>query len=156
MIYVFDTSSFRVLRHYYRGTFESIWLGIEELANNGLLVSTREVFNELQQFNDASLILDWAKNFKSIFATPSNEELAFVRKIFEVEHFAALISAKSVLKGTPVADPFVIAAAWVKGGTVVTQESLKPNAAKIPNVCDHFGVPLTDLEGFMSSQNWKF
>ncbi|MFY9611452.1 MAG: DUF4411 family protein [Blastocatellia bacterium] len=66
------------------------------------------------------------------------------------------MSQKALLKGTPVADPFVIAAAAVRGGTVVTQEQPKPNAAKIPNVCDHFGVAWTDLEGFMNQQNWTF
>ena len=156
MLYVFDTSSFIILKHYYRPTFESVWLGIEKLAADGLLISTREVFNELQNYNDADYIQNWAKNYKGIFATPSNDELAFVATIFQVSHFKALIGAKSVLKGIPVADPFVIAAAAIKGGTVVTQEKLKPNAAKVPNVCDHFGIHWTDLEGFMKEQNWSF
>lgn len=60
------------------------------------------------------------------------------------------------LRGTPVADPFVIAAANVKTGVVVTEERLKPNAAKIPNVCQHFKIPCTNLEGFMSQQSWSF
>ena len=128
---------------------DSVWAGREEMIEAGDLISTREVFNELEQFNDDSSISDWAKSFQSIFATPANDELAFIAKIFQVSHFAALVSAKSILKGTPVADPFVIATAAVKGGTVVTQEGLKPNAAKIPNVSDHFGIPRANLEGFM-------
>ncbi|HWO00976.1 MAG TPA: DUF4411 family protein [Blastocatellia bacterium] len=155
-MHVFDTSSFRVLRHYYPATFESVWIGIEQLVNEGLLISTREVLTELESFNDSGFILEWAKNHKDIFATPSNEELEFVANIFRVEHFKALISQKALLKGTPVADPFVIAAAAVRGGTVVTQEHPKPNAAKIPNVCDHFGVAWTDLGGFLKQQNWNF
>jgi hypothetical protein len=51
---------------------------------------------------------------------------------------------------------FVIAAAKVKAATVVAEEKLKPNAAKIPNVCQHFGILCTNLEGFMSQQNWSF
>lgn len=156
MIYVFDTSSFRVLRHYYRATFESVWSGIEQLASEQSLISTREVFNELEDFNDVNYVMEWAKSHKYIFDTPSNDELVFVAKIFQVGHFKALISAKSLLKGTPVADPFVIAAAAIRGGTVVTEEQLKPNAAKIPNVCDHFGILWSDLEGFMKQQNWSF
>jgi hypothetical protein len=82
-LHVFDTSSFRVLRHYYPATFESVWLGIEQLVDQGLLVSTREVFTELENFNETSHILHWAKNHKGIFATPSNEELEFVARIFQ-------------------------------------------------------------------------
>jgi len=156
MLHVFDTSSFIVLKHYYRPTFESVWLNIETLVASGSLVSTREVYNELQNYNDVDYVQQWAKNHRSIFVTPSPDELLFVAKIFQVAHFKALISAKSVLKGTPVADPFVIAAAATKGGAEVTQEKLKPNAAKVPNVCDYFGVPWTDLEGFMKQENWSF
>ena len=121
-----------------------------------MLVSTREVFNELLNYNDADYVQTWAKNYKSIFATPGNDELEFVARIFRVAHFNALISQKAMLKGTPVADPFVIAAAAIKDGTVVTQEKLKANAAKVPNVCEHFRIPWTDLEGFMKQENWSF
>jgi len=33
---------------------------------------------------------------------------------------------------------------------------LKPQAAKIPNVCQHFSVPCMDLETFMQQQGWSF
>jgi hypothetical protein len=77
-------------------------------------------------------------------------------QIFKVKHFQALIGEKQRLKGTPVADAFVIACARRYGGTVVTEERLKPNAAKIPNVCDHFKIGCISLEGFMQQQAWKF
>jgi hypothetical protein len=38
----------------------------------------------------------------------------------------------------------------------VTEEKLKPNAAKIPNVCAHFQIPCINLERFMRDQNWSF
>lgn len=53
-------------------------------------------------------------------------------------------------------DPFVVAAGKVKDATVVTQEGLKPNAAKVPNVCEHFNVPCLNLEEFMAQQGWAF
>jgi hypothetical protein len=84
-------------------------------------------------------------------------ELDCVRRIFEVEHFQAMIRTKERLRGRPVADPFVVARAWcLDAGCVVTTESHKPNAAKIPNVCDHFGVDWTTLEGFMERERWTF
>ena len=84
---------------------------------------------------------------------------------FQVKHFQSLIGIQQRLKGTPVADPFVIACARIKQGTVVTEEGWlrpsdklvpKPNAAKIPNVCAHFKVPCVDLEEFMQQQGWAF
>jgi len=41
-------------------------------------------------------------------------------------------------------------------GTVVTEEALKENAAKIPNVCEYFGIKWTNVQGFLLSNDWKF
>ena len=156
MIYVFDTSAFIVLKNFYPATFATLWNRIDALVANGTIVSVREVFNELHNYNDADFIQDWTKQQKAVFDKPSNAELLVVQQILAIPHFQVLISNKAVLKGTPVADPFVVAAAKAKGATVVTQEGLKPNAAKIPNVCEEFGVPCIDLQTFMTQQGWSF
>ena len=156
MIYVFDTSSIRSLQHFYPSVFKTIWDGLDGLMQHKNLVSTREVWNELGRQNVSADVLAWAKHNKQIFTTPNAAELQFVAQIFQIKHFQNLIGEQQRLKGTPVADPFVISCAKIKGGTVVTEEQLKPNAAKIPNVCAHFNVPCIDLEKFMQQQGWEF
>lgn len=156
MIYVFDTSSIRSLQHFYPSVFKTIWGGLDGLVQQQNLISTREVWNELVRQNVSADVLAWAKQNKQIFTTPNATELQFVAQIFQIQHFQSLIGEQQRLKGTPVADPFVIACAKIKGGTVVTEEQLKPNAAKIPNVCAHFNVPCIDLEKFMQQQKWIF
>lgn len=76
--------------------------------------------------------------------------------IFSVRHFLNLVEEKKRLTGRPVADPFLIACAKVRGWSVVTEEKLKPHAAKIPNVCEHFNVRWTNVEGFLKSRGWTF
>lgn len=165
MIHVFDTSSLRSLQHFYPSVFKSIWDGIDTLADRGDLISTREVFNELERQAVSEEVLRWAKTRKSLFSMPTRAELQFVAEIFEVKHFQGLIGTQQRLKGTPVADPFVIACARINRATVVTEEGWqhggkrltpKPNAAKIPNVCVHFEIPCIDLEEFMHQQGWAF
>lgn len=165
MIYVFDTSSIRALQHFYPRVFKSIWDGLDALVQQGQLVSTREVYSEVERQAISAEVLNWAKNNKLIFTTPNNDELRFVATIFQVKHFQSLIGKQQQLKGTPVADPFVIAKAKIAYATVVTEEGWqrpsqtltpKPNAAKIPNVCAHFNVPCLDLENFMQQQGWTF
>ena len=156
MIYVFDTSSIRSLQHFYPSVFKTIWDGLDSLIQQQNLISTREVWNEIERQNVSSDVLAWAKQNKRIFTTPAATELQFVATILQIKHFQALIGEQQRLKGTPVADPFVIACAKIRGGTVVTEEQLKPNAAKIPNVCTHFNVPCIDLEKFMQQQGWAF
>jgi len=136
--------------------FKTIWDGLDMLIQQQNLISTREVWNEVERQNISKEVLDWAKQNKKIFTIPTTAELQFVATIFQVNHFQSLIGEQQRLKGTPVADPFVIACAKIKGGTVVTEEQSKPNAAKIPNVCQHVNVPCINLEGFMQQQGWTF
>jgi hypothetical protein len=79
-----------------------------------------------------------------------------VSAIFAVPHFQQNIEQQKLLKGGRNADPFVIARAMAEKRTVVTMELLKPNSAKIPNICAHFGVPCLTLEQFMESEGWQF
>jgi hypothetical protein len=60
------------------------------------------------------------------------------------------------LKGGRNADGFVIARAAVEGRMVVTLEQSRPNAAKIPNICQQFKVPCFSLEEFMEAEGWEF
>lgn len=165
MNYVFDTSSIRSLQHFYPRVFKSIWDGLDGLVAKSELISTREVFNEIERQDVSDEVLAWTKNHKAMFSTPTGAELLFVAEIFRIRHFQGLIGAQQRLKGTPVADPFVIACARINQATVVTEEGwqrggkslvLKPNAAKIPNVCAHFKIPCIDLEEFMHQQGWTF
>jgi hypothetical protein len=156
MIYIFDTSSFVVLKNFYPSTFATLWSNLDSLITQGTISSVSEAYNELLNYNDVDYIQDWAKKNKSIFLKPTNAELEFVSQIFKVTHFQYLIGNQAMLKGTPVADPFVIASAKVKNGIVVTEEKYKSNAAKIPNVCQHFKIDCINLETFMSNQGWKF
>ena len=82
--------------------------------------------------------------------------MRFVGEIFSVSHFLTLVSQKSLLEGRPCADPFIIAKARAINGCVVTEESQQPNAPKIPNVCHHFEIDCTDLQGFMEREDWEF
>jgi hypothetical protein len=155
MIYVFDTNSLSELNAYYPDIFKALWLQLDALVAANEVISTREVRTELEA-SGLDHVLKWAKKNSGIFTTPTAAETQFVGKIFAIPHFQALIGQKAQQRGTPVADPFVIACAKVHGGTVVSQEKFKPNAAKIPNVCAHFNIPCMDLETFMRAQNWSF
>jgi len=52
------------------------------------------------------------------------------------------------------ADPWVIASAWFVGGTVITHESTsRRRKIRIPVVCQHFGVPFTDIVAVLDHYN---
>ena len=156
MIYVFDSSPLiDLFKHYYLARFPSLWESFDALVTEQRIISVREVRNELERQNDR--LSNWVKDHRELFLTPTYDELNFVTEIFKATHFQALVRQKTITLGKPVADPFVIAEAWaMEDGCVVTQEVKKPNASKIPNVCEHFGIPCLNLEAFMENEQWRF
>lgn len=156
MIYVFDTNAFsQLFRSYYRSRFPTLWGQFDELVENGEITSTREVAREIEDGGVESL-REWAKEQKHLFPSPTSAEGAFVAQIFIVQHFQQVIEQKKLLKGGKNADPFVVARAATLEATVVTMEGMPKNGAKIPNICERFGINCLSLEGFMESEGWRF
>ena len=155
MIYVFDSDTMiDLFKYYYFERFPTLWLHFDKLVSSQKIISVSEVSKELEGWEDRLAV--WVKNHRDFFSKPDAAEFAFVTEIFKITHFQAMIRKKQRLQGKPVADPFVIAKAKASGGCVVTQEKIKENAAKIPNVCLHFSIPCINLEEFMEKENWTF
>lgn len=156
MSYVFDNGPISTLfRNFYPTVFETLWENFEELIAVEAIVSVREVARELADYSHEGC-RDWVAANGGIFHPPTKAEAAFITQIYTVQHFQQNIEAQKLLKGGRMADPFVIAKAAVEGKTVVTTELFKPNATKIPNICQHFGVQFLTLQEFMETEGWKF
>ena len=157
MVYIFDNNTLSgILKHYYRDSFPSFWILFDKMIASGNILSVREVRNEINKLNPKSEVEAWAKANSNFFHNPTAEELQFITRIYSVPHFFHSISQQKLLKGDPFADPYIIAKAYVKQGTVVTQEKNVPNAAKIPNICSHFQIPCINLQEFLTQNNWSF
>lgn len=155
-MYVFDTNVFISLGLYYPKRFPTIWETVDSLADSDDLVSVREVRGELETNCSSDHVLKWVEQHRSIFHIPTNEECRIVSEIFKKNQYLGFVKRKNLLKGMPVADPFIIAAAKVKGFCVVTQESNKSKGARIPTACIDFGVECIDLEGFLEREELEY
>ena len=156
-MYVFDTNVFLTLGHFYPKRFPTIWERIDQLARGGKLVSVREVRNELVYVCPSDHINGWIKKNRQIFRTATARECEIVAEIFRKEQYRGLVRRKSILKGSPVADPFVIASARIhRHGCVVTQEEKRPAGARIPTVCDELKIRWLNLEGFFEEQKLQY
>lgn len=152
MKYVFDSNSLIALGQFYPSRFPSLWGHVNSLVTADELCSVSECLKEIEAYNQSDYLKDWSKTNKRIFKNPCNQQGLIVSDIFKVVHFQQLISKEAQLKGKPVADPFVIASAKYHGAIVVTEEKFKEHAAKIPNICKHFGVQYMNLEAFMTAE----
>lgn len=157
MTYVFDCNSLSaMLHHYYRDRFPSFWELFHQFASEDKMLSVREVYNELVERFETKQINILSESNPDFFADPTIEELNFITEIYRVSHFQYNLDKKKLMKGGAFADPFVIAKAKTGNCTVVTEEEYRKNGAKIPNICEHFGIECTKLEGFLTKENWTF
>lgn len=155
-MYVLDTNVISALhKNYYRNRFVSLWKQFDQLVAHGKITSTREAYHELHDGAPGDDTA-WATENSKLFAIPDAKEAAFVAEIYSVGHFQANIERQKLIRGGRNADAFIIARAHATGGTVITMERLKPQAVKIPNICDYFKIPVLDLEGFMEQEGWVF
>ena len=156
MAYVFDTNGFRVLGNYYPDQFPTFWRQFNQAVINRQIISVKEVHRELESQVQPPLS-NWVKDHKGIFIPPPpTRRRGSSHLFFQLNIFETLVRVQNRLTGIPCADPFVIAKAESIDGCVVTEETLKPNAAKIPNVCEHYGVDCTNLQGLMEREGWTF
>jgi len=157
LIFVFDTNSLsNILRNYFPETFSSFWRQFGALIENKAITSVREVKGELEEKFDKTLIGRFEIYCPDFFTIPSLEELRFIPQIYAIKHFQQNLDRKKILKGGNFADPFVIAKAKIIKGIVVTEETFKEHAAKIPNICHHFNVGYLNLENFLKTQKWNY
>jgi hypothetical protein len=154
---VFDTNSLsNVLNHYYPDRFPSFWQKFDVALQDKTVISVREAKFELQRQFDKAIIDRLVKHSPDFFENPSVEELSFITQIYSIAHFRQNLDRKKLLQGGYFADPFIIAKAKIKEAVVVTEEDLPIHGARIPNICQHFGIACVKLEGFLVREDWRF
>lgn len=156
MIYVIDTCSLRVFGSYFPERFPSFWSRIQRAVEDGNLISVKEVRHEVEVQSTEEWVKAWVRDNKEIFFSPTPAEAAFLAHLFQEPSYRQMIGKRQALQGYPVADPYLVASAYSRGGTVVTQERWKENSSKLPNICERVGIPCVSLEGFMTAMNWSF
>jgi hypothetical protein len=155
-MYIMDTTAFYVLGNYYPLRFPSIWEHINNLVREDKFWSVKEVRQEIEHNCPFDHIEKWVDSHRHIFRKPTSRELEFVTKIFQLKQYLGLVKRSNILKGLPVADPFIVAAGKIHKGTVVTQESFKDGGARIPTVCKEFNVHCINVEEFLGREKLKY
>lgn len=149
--YSFDTSAIINGRRdiFIPTTFGAIWDAIEAMIRNSQVRAVDEVKRELRRKSDEANA--WAKRCSGLFVPLSRDIQESTREILAA-HPRLLGSGGGPRNG---ADPFVIALAHARNGTVVTQETPRNiTKPRIPDVCDDLGIPWMTLPAFVDAQGW--
>lgn len=151
--YSFDTNVVidgRV-RRYPPDVFPSVWQNIEGLVAARRVVIAEEVRFELERGDDDCH--QWASSRQGLVVAADDGVIALVARI--TADYPDWVSEQANW-----ADPFVIAHAWHRGWTVVTEERLSRSPiqarTKIPNVCQDYDVPCLTFVELARRENWIF
>ncbi|HTG45985.1 MAG TPA: DUF4411 family protein [Verrucomicrobiae bacterium] len=132
MPYCVDTSGWLDgwQRHYPPDVFPTLWTKIDSLITAGEIISSEEVYFELERKSDD--LRDWVKARKQMLV-PLDEAVQ-IRAATLLAEYPRLVDT---LRGRSKADPFVIATAMERNAVVVTGEIVSGNLDKprIPDVC---------------------
>lgn len=150
--YSFDTSAIINGRRdiFLPETFGFVWDGIEQMVAEGTVRAVDEVKYELNRKDDGAS--RWSKRCKRFFL-PLDHDIQRATVEILAEHPRLLGVGGSGPRNA--ADPFVVALAQARGGTVVTQETPRNiSKPRIPDVCDAVGIPWMTLPQFVNAQGW--
>lgn len=149
--YAIDTCSLIALRRVYpKDVFPGVWAKVSELAENGVLVSVEDVYEELRAFDD--VVLEWSKEHSDIFVSLDEEIQLTATEILETH--TNLLDLK---KGKSSADPFLIAFAIVHSCIIVSEEkpSGGPERSRIPDVCRDYRVSCITLLDMLRAEGLR-
>lgn len=146
-IYVIDACSLiEASKRYHlnKKTFKSIWEKFAEMFENGQLISSIEIFDELQDDD----LREWVKAYKKCFKPLSQEVQANVTKILKDN--SGIINVKNTKKSSSNGDPFLIATAMCENGqTIVVTEERSTKEFGVPKICSQYGIPSINLDAFL-------
>ena len=161
MIYSFDSNIFiDMKKKYQRGKHDKLWERIEILMIKEEIIVSKQVVIELERKDDG--LASWIKTYPNCIIDDELEIQSAVTLL--VRKYIGWIDPHSTLNK---ADPYVIAAAIYKNGTVVSSEGggalnshfttvdrmlKQAHAIKIIDVCDKENVKWVDLVGFLVEQ----
>lgn len=156
--YCIDTSALIDLkRHYPRNepAFKAIWDEIETLIAEGNMLTVKIVEKEIEKYQGKNDPLKkWIQKHKTKFIVPIDADIWNVGTEI-ISKYPELLDKKKMMNGDEEADPFLIALAYVKGCTIITQES-KTNPIKIPTIASKYDIKCINLFEFFNVQDLGF
>ena len=126
-MYSIDTSSVIAawVEHYPKDRFPSVWTHVDGLAKTGRLLVSQFVLEELERQDDGAA--EWCKGSGIVVPVDEGVQVAVSRILAQHPNLV------DVRKSRSMADPWVIALAQSRSGTVVTQEnrSTSPSTMRV-------------------------
>jgi PIN domain nuclease of toxin-antitoxin system len=147
--YIIDTSSILTQKpneRYRRKVLPSLWENIDELIINGIIVSCKELKDELKD----EIIIRWFESLNFVILKFDDKVQFNVTSI--INKHPKLIKRRNPKS---FADALLIATAMKYKLTVITEEG-KNSSKKIPKICAGYKIPCINIIELAEAEKWRF
>jgi len=150
--YSFDTNIYISIwrDHYPPDRFKNLYIDLEKLINQGIILSTIPVKIELERQKDE--IYDFFNNFKRLFVFPTQEEQLTLEGLVNHNDFPDWGGGDSEKH---YADPYIVALAKIHNLKVVSYESGRGNNT-IYHACEFCDVPFLKFIDFLREEDLSY
>ena len=151
-LYIFDANALiHIWRVHPPDIYSQFWRQLDDAIAAGIIRSPEEVLHELSEGTDdlAKILSEKA----GLFAPLDSDLIAATMAV--LHDCPSLVDPDSERNR---ADPFVVALAKLRGGTVVTMEKRRrppSTRLKIPDACEQLGVPWVDWFSYLRASGWQ-
>jgi hypothetical protein len=146
--YIIDSSAlFDMKRNYPPNVFKGVWEKFNNLCDEQIIISVREVYNEIKRGSD--WLVEWADKHNKIFYEPiSIAEFKLIGELQDKYPFWV-----DIYSDKPAADPFVIASAFTKKIIIIQHELPHRN---LPRIAEELGLTCIRLQEMFELEKWEF
>lgn len=150
--YSFDTNIYISIwrDHYPPDRFKKLYIDLEKLINQGIILSTIPVKIELERQKDE--IYDFFNNFKRLFVFPTQEEQIILESLVNHKDFPDWGGGDSEKH---YADPYIVALAKTHNLKVVSYESGRGNNT-IYHACELCDVQCLKFIEFLREEDLRY
>ena len=148
--YSLDAGAVIGLNHHYPADlFPDLWPQLDAVAQSGRMSMAREAIREVERKADGANT--WIQRHKARIQDPQPDDTFTVAMV--TPELRDLIDPDATV---PEGDPFVVALAKRDSLTVLTTETRRGGARKVPKVCSSLSIPCMGLVELFREEGWKF
>ena len=154
MSYIMDSSSLKyILDEFPKSLIPKVWEKFEKLCEDEIVISDREVINELAlELNNAKSI-EWVEKNKKVFQMLTTDESVLLGNLINEGVFSQYENSDRIIqRKLPEAIPFIIAKAKHNDYTIVYRKNNR-NESTIIDICNQKNIKCCEVEDFLIDIN---
>ncbi len=147
--YILDSYAIQyLLESFPKKLMEDVWISFENSCKNGISISDKETYNELEHLLTEVSSLEWIKNNRKVFKPLKEKEALALGDLMDKGEFGFYKKSSEFMRRMPVASPFLVSMALVQKKPLVIHKSNRYRN-HIEKLCKKHAIKVIGVEEFL-------